>query len=350
MLPLAGLLVGTIMGATARWNHFCTLSALERHWYAQDSNGLRTWVLAATVALVCTQLMLKAGWIDLTDSFYLGSSLSLLGAVVGGILFGLGMALVGTCAFGALVRLGSGSMRSLIIVTAIGLAALTAQRGLLGRARVTWLEPFSIDMPGTHNQSIAELFEYLTGVSAPLILAILLSAALFYWVFKSVEFRTNWRCVVTGSVIGLCVSAGWLLTNVLSTILFRQVQIESASFVMPPGELVLSLIAVTATIPDYGIGMVVGVVCGSALCANLANDVHWEACDDARELSRHLIGAFLMGVGGVLAAGCTVGQGISAFSTMALSAPIVFVSICVGARIGLQYLIEGSIALPGRSS
>lgn len=349
-LPLAGLMIGMIMGAVARWNHFCTLSALERHWYAADSTGLRTWVLAGAVAMLSTQLLVALDIIDISDSFYLNSTLALFGAVIGGILFGIGMALVGTCGFGALVRLGGGSMRSLIIVIAIGLAALTAQRGLIGRFRLSWLEPLSIDLGKADSQSIAAIVESLAGVQAQLPLAVIFSACLFYWVFSSSDFRANRRAVFSGTMIGLCVCAGWLATYYLSTVLYRQVQIESASFVMPPGELVLSLIAVTGTVPDYGVGLVVGVVFGAALAAKLSNDVRWEACDDARELSRHLLGAFLMGTGGVLAAGCTVGQGISSLSTMALSAPIVFVSICIGARIGLRYLIEGSLGLFSPSS
>lgn len=348
-LPLAGLLIGTIMGLTARWNHFCTLSALERHWYGDDSNGLRSWVLAAATALLTTQLLLAAGVIELNDSFYLGSDLSILGAVAGGFLFGIGMALVGTCGFGALVRLGGGSMRSLIIVIAIGLAALTAQRGILGRLRHAYIEPLSIDLSPVDSQSVAAIVTEVTGRSLQLPVALLCCGVLFYWIFSCSKFREDKRAILTGMLIGLCVTAGWLATSGLTDVLYRQVQIESASFVMPPGELVLSLIAVTGMIPDYGIGLVVGVVLGAAIAAMVKKDVHWEACDDARELSRHLGGAFLMGTGGVLAAGCTIGQGVSAASTMAISAPIVFFSICLGAKLGLNYLLEGSLGLFTRS-
>ncbi len=109
------------------------------------------------------------------------------------------------------------------------------------------------------------------------------------------------------------------------------------------GQLLLSLTSLTGSLPDYGVGLVIGVVIGSALAARWDNDVRWEACDDARELSRHLIGACLMGVGGVLAAGCTIGQGISAVSVLAVSAPIVLACIYLGARIGLTWLLEGSL-------
>jgi len=341
LLPAVGLLIGIVAGAAARWNHFCTLSALERYWYADDSRGVRTWVLAGTVALLSTQLLIAFNVINIEQSFYLRPSVSLIGAVVGGILFGIGMALVGTCGFGALVRLGSGSLRSLIIVTGIGLAALSAQKGLTGKFRTSMIEPLSIDLD-SQSQSLHDVIESFTGLSLQLPVALALTATLFYWIFSSREFRNDNRSIVCGSVIGACVTAGWVATSSLANYMYRQVQIESASFVLPQGELIFSAITTTDTVPDYGMGMVIGVVLGSMIVAVATKDIHWEACDDARELSRHLVGAFLMGTGGVLAAGCTIGQGVSALSTMALSAPIVFLSICLGARIGLRFLIEGA--------
>ena len=126
-LALAGLCAGFVLGYAARANRFCTMSALERHWYAGDSRGLRTWVLAAAVALVATQTMQAFGLIDIGESFYIRSDFAWVGAIAGGIAFGFGMALVGTCGFGALVRLGGGSLRSLIVLIVLGLAAMSAQ-------------------------------------------------------------------------------------------------------------------------------------------------------------------------------------------------------------------------------
>ncbi len=348
LLPVVGLIVGIVAGVVARWNHFCTLSALERYWYANDSSGIRTWVLAGAVALLTTQLLLAFNVINIDESFYLSPNISLIGSVCGGIIFGFGMALVGTCGFGALVSLGGGSLKSLIVVAAIGLSALAAQRGVIANLRVSFVEPLSLDL-GTSSQSIAAIAEKITGQSMPFTIAVMLSAALLFWIFSTPEFRRDKRSITTGMIIGLCVTFGWLATSLLSNYMYRTVQIESASFVLPPGELVFGLIAVTGSVPDYGVGLVLGVIFGAWIVAVRTHDVRWEACDDARELGRHLAGAFLMGTGGVLAAGCTVGQGISALSTMALSAPLVFISICIGARLGLKALIEGSSSLLPRA-
>ena len=342
LVPAAGLLIGIILGAVARHYRFCTLTALERHWYADDSIGLRSWVLAATVAIIATQGAIFLNIIELDDSFYLVPRLSLLGSIGGGILFGIGMALVGTCGFGALVRIGGGSLQSLVVVVGVGLAALSTQRGLLSIARESLIEPLAFDISAYGSLSIPTILSTATGWPLYWPTVIACTAVLLLWVFKDNRFRASSAGIISGSLIGLCVAFGWLASYLLSQYLYDPVQLESASFVLPPGQLVQSIISGTAPIPDYGVGMVIGVVIGALVTALWHGDIRWEACDDARELRRHLGGALLMGIGGVLAAGCTIGQGVSAASVLAVSAPIVFLSIGLGARIGLCWLLEGS--------
>lgn len=342
LLPAAGLLIGIVLGAVARHFRFCTLTALERHWYADDSIGLRSWVLAATVAIIVTQSAIFLNIIELEKSFYLAPRLSLLGTVGGGILFGIGMALVGTCGFGALVRIGGGSLQSLVVVVGVGLAALSTQRGLLSMARESYIEPLALDFSAFGSLSLPTIISTLTGLPLYWPTVFVCTVILLFWVFKDSRFRNSGKGILGGTLIGLCVALGWVVTYFLSQRLYEPVQLESASFVLPPGQLVQSLISSTAPFPDYGVGMVIGVVVGAVLTALWHGDIRWEACDDARELGRHLGGALLMGGGGVLAAGCTIGQGVSAASVLAVSAPIVFLSICVGARVGLSWLLEGS--------
>jgi len=340
-LPFAGLLIGGILGAAARWKHFCTLSALERYWYAGDDQGLRMWVFAIAVALASTQALVATHVVSLDSVFYLQPRLSLLGAIGGGILFGLGMALVGTCGFGALVQLGGGSMRSLIIIVTIGISALVAQRGLIGQFRNSVVEPLALDLSFFGSQSIGTIVSTVVDTNISHWVALIIAMLLFAWVLKSKKFRGNHKAQLSSLIIGLCVSAGWVITEIHQAVSFNVVQVESASFVLPPGEILFSLMAVTGKIPDYGMGLVPGVVLGACVVAFFRGDVRWEACDDARELNRHLFGAILMGTGGVFAGGCTIGQAVSGASTLALSAPIVFASIILGAKFGLRWLMEG---------
>ncbi|WP_157015725.1 YeeE/YedE family protein [Mesorhizobium xinjiangense] len=341
-LLLAGVLAGAAMGYAARRHHFCTMSALERHWYAGDSKGLRTWVLSAAVALVLTQGLALAGYIDLRQSFYLLPSFGLAGAVLGGLAFGFGMALCGTCGFGALTQAGGGSLRSFVVLLVMGLSALAAQRGLVAQVRVTIVDDLALDLSFAGDQSLGSLASTLAGIDLRLATAGLVAMLLSWWIFREPTFRAAYGRIAAGTVIGAAIAFGWVATTLAARYSFEPVQIEAGSFVVPVADTILHTVAFTGVWPDYGVGLVAGVVIGAAICAWHRRDARWEACDDARELGRHLAGGFLMGVGGVFAMGCTIGQGVSAVSVLALSAPIVIASIFAGARMGLAYLIEGS--------
>ncbi|WP_226580525.1 YeeE/YedE family protein [Acuticoccus sediminis] len=350
LLPAVGVLAGIALGYVARRQRFCTLSALERYWYARDSHPLRTWVLAATVALAATQTLVHTGLIDVSKSMYLEPSFSLPTAALGGLMFGLGMALVGTCGFGAVLRLGGGSLRSLVVLVVIGITALATQRGLVAIARVQLAERTALDLSFAGDQSLGALASAIVGARVDAVVAVVVALAFFAWIFADRSYRVRRGDILTGTAIGLVITFGWVATTFLAARSFDPVQIEAGSFVMPVGETILQFVAQTGTWPDYGIGLVVGTLIGATLAAVQRHDVRWEACDDARELGRHLAGGALMGIGGVLALGCTIGQGISAFSVMAISAPVVMLSIALGARIGLAWLLEGAPFDPIRRS
>jgi hypothetical protein len=303
---------------------------------------LRTWVLTATVALIATQGLALFGLVDLTRSFYLDPALRWSGAIIGGLAFGFGMALVGTCGFGALLRLGGGSLRSLVVLLVLGLSALAAQRGLIAQGRVVLVDDVSADLSFAGDQSLGSLVSTLAGFDARFLTAAVVAALLLLWVFKSAGYRRQPAQIFTAAVIGCGIAAGWLITAWGARHAFQPVQLEAGSFVVPVGDTLVQFMALTGELPDYGVGFVLGVGLGAALVAWRRHDVRWEACDDARELGRHIIGAFLMGAGGVFAMGCTIGQGVSAASTLAISAPLVMACIALGARLGLSYLLEGS--------
>lgn len=341
--PLAGgALVGAIAGFAARRANFCTLNAIERWGYAGDLSGLRAWMLAAFVALVLTQLAAAAGWANPAQSFYLAPSFGLTGGIAGGILFGYGMALVGTCGFGALVRAGGGSLKSMIALVVLAISALATQKGVLASTRVAAVDNLAIDLTPSPTQSIGDLLTTMTGTDMRVAAALALALALGWFALGGGEWLRHPARFLAGAAIGACVATGWVLTGLIYRNSFDPTQIEAGSFVVPVGDALLLVLAATGTRPDYGVGLVLGVVAGATVAAILRRDVRWEACDDARELSRHLAGAALMGIGGVMAMGCTIGQGVTAMSAMAVSAPVVLGSILLGARLGLSYLLEGS--------
>ncbi|MGE0844809.1 MAG: YeeE/YedE family protein [Flavobacteriaceae bacterium] len=342
LMAPAGLLVGAGLGFVARRAHFCTLNAFERLWYAGDSIGIRTWALAAATAAAITQALVFTGAISLVGSFYLAPALPLTGAIIGGIAFGFGMALVGTCGFGALVRLGGGSLKAFVALIVLGLSALAAQRGLVAQARLHLVDELAIDLGFAGDQSAGRFVSALAGADLRLVTAVAIIGGGLAWIFSSPAMRANRRAIFTGVAIGALVAAGWAITCWGARNAFVPVQIEAGSFVVPVGDTLMQVATYTGVLPDYGVGLVIGVVLGAGLAAWRQRDVRWEACDDARELGRHLAGAALMGVGGVFAFGCTIGQGISAASTLALSVPFVMLSMAFGARLGLAWLMEGS--------
>lgn len=341
-LAVAGLASGIVMGYAARRQHFCTMSSLERHWYGNDSGGLRTWALAAAVALILTQALAFAGLADLGSSFYLSSNFGWTGAILGGLAFGFGMALVGTCGFGALVRTGGGSLRSVVVLIMLGLSAMAAQRGVIAQLRVRLVDNLALDLSYAGDQSLGSILSAVSGLDLHLTVAVAVSLVLLWWIFRDPAYRRQTGGILTGATIGTLIAVGWAVTTLAYRHALHPVQIEAGSFVVPVADAIFQFVTYTGVLPDYGVGLVIGVVVGAAICATQNKDVRWEACDDARELGRHLIGGFLMGTGGVFAMGCTIGQGVTAVSALAVSAPVVMASIWIGARLGLSYLIEGS--------
>ena len=240
------------------------------------------------------------------------------------------------------MRLGGGSLKSLVALIVLAIFALATQKGVLSILRVITVDNLAIDLSPAPSQSLGDILTAMTGVDLRLAAVILVVAGLGGFVVRGGFSAKARPKLIAGLVIGACVAAGWLVTSLAARMAFNPVQIEAGSFVVPVADTLVQITAYTGTLPDYGVGLVLGVVLGAAIAAVIRRDVRWEACDDARELSRHMFGAALMGTGGVMAMGCTIGQGVSAVSVLAISAPIVVLSIILGARMGLAYLLEGS--------
>jgi uncharacterized membrane protein YedE/YeeE len=332
-----GLVLGLMLGFVARRGRFCTLGAIEDAVYGKDTRRLRMWLLAAAVAIAGTQSLENAGHLDLSRSIYTAARIEWGGAVIGGLLFGLGMALVGTCGFGTLLRLGGGDLKALVAFFVMALTAMMTMRGLTGLLRVRSIEPLSYEVAGSVSQRIPDLLG-LTGTTGRLF-PIVVAGALAAVACTAGFLRSRWSAA-TGVAIGVIVVLGWWATGSVGYDPFETRRVESFSFVAPLGETVLYAMLASGLRPDFAVGSVVGVVTGAFLAAKSAGHFRWEAPDDAREMKRHLLGAFLMGFGGIAALGCTIGQGITGISTLAIGSFIAIASILVGARLGLYVLVE----------
>jgi uncharacterized membrane protein YedE/YeeE len=279
---------------------------------------------------------------DLAGSVYTTGGIGLSGALFGGMLFGLGMALVGTCSFGLIVRAGTGDLRAMVSAFVVGAAAFAATGGVLSQVR-SFLNNMLVVAPDG-GPLIPGLASALLGLPASPLLAtapIAIALAVALPILADSRMKRRPRLLLAAIMLGLSIVLGWAATNYAVSEL-ETTRLESLSFVAPVGRLLLQLMSDGVSDAVFGVASVLGVLSGSFLVATARGDTRWEAFDDEREMRRHLLGAVLMGCGGVLARGCTIGQGLSAASILAASAPLVLIGVLIGARIGLAVLIDGA--------
>jgi uncharacterized membrane protein YedE/YeeE len=247
------------------------------------------------------------------------------------------MALSGNCGYGALARLGGGDLRSLVIVIVMGLSAYFVMSGPLAHARI-WL--FSVEEAAATPQGVSMALQHYAGidfaVSGLVIGCLFLAASL-----SSAAMRKSRAYIFWGTIVGLAIVSGWVGTFWIASAGFEAEPIETHSFAAPIGDTIYYGMTASGNALSFSVGSVVGVVLGAFLGSLSRGHFKWEACEDPRELKRQILGATLMGPGAILAVGCSVGQGISAFSTLAYSAPITFLAIFAGVSIGLKQLISG---------
>lgn len=343
-IALSGAVIGCVVGFSARRGRLCTFGALEDVFLAHDFRRLKTLALALGLAIVTTQGLIVSGLLPLDTIRYLPNRMPVLAIAVGGVLFGFGMALVGTCAFGSLVRLGSGDLRSLVIIIVFAVAGLALLRGSLADLRLSYLEPLAFTLPGGGQSDLAALSGWLLGGDVRLVLSGAIALALMAWALRDRDLRSRSRLLLSGVVLGLGVTGGWIATGVLADDMALAIQAESLTFVSPVANTLQAITLPGRTLWDFGIASVIGVIAGSWLASIRHDEFQWEAYDDSREMKRHLGGAVLMGAGGVLAGGCTIGQGLTAGSVLALSWPLAVGGMVLGARLGLYIVVEGSLA------
>ena len=337
-----GLLVGASIGFAARFAKLCSFGAIEDALMGEDTRRLRVFALALGIAVLGTQGLVAGGWLDLKLTNYAPPALPVLAIAIGGVMFGLGMALVGTCGFGSLVRLGNGDLRSLVVILIFGAAAYATLRGFLAVLRIDYLEALAVPMPDAARAELASVLSRAFGADIRAVLALVVGLALCWLAIGDRRLRRTPRLMMAGVVLGFAVLAGWLITITASDEFAAAPRPQSLTFVSTVGKTLYAGIFSPAGFADFGVASVLGVVTGSFLAGLVNREWRWEAFDDDREMRRHIAGAVLMGVGGILAGGCTIGQGITAGSVLSLSWPLAVGGILVGARLGIAILVEGS--------
>ncbi len=352
-----GFALAFVFGLVANKTNFCTMGAISDvvtmgHW-----GRLRMWLLAIAVAIAGTAALALTGQIDLAKATAQRPLLNWLSLGLGGLLFGVGMTLAGGCVNKNLVRLGGGSVRSLVVLVFVAIAAYMTLKGLFGQVRVSLLDPVNLDLGarGWTDQSLGSALVQLAGLDAriaALAAPLLIVLALLVFVLKDSRFRGNGWQLLGGTVLGALVVAGWYLTGhlgygenpeTLETVYHatNSRTLESLSFVAPTAYTLELLMLWTdkSLHPSFGIAIVVGVVLGSLVMALLSGKFRWEGFASMADLRTQLLGALLMGFGGVTAMGCTVGQGLTGISTLAIGSFIAVAGIVLGSVATLKLML-----------
>ncbi len=340
-----GLGIGLIFGWISRYSNFCAMGAISDWYSSGDRSRLRMWLLAIAVAILGTQLLIAGDTIAVKDSFYTGPRVYWLSYVLGGLIFGFGMVLSSGCGGRNLIRIGGGSMKALVVFLVMAICAYMTMRGIFGVIRVNTIEQVSFTL--AVRQDLPSLLSM-----SPLIVSLTLVAGLLFYVFLSKELRHQPRLIIGGITIGVLVVAGWTTTGQLgfipedpATLEPRFIAtntrgVESLTFVAPLAYWIdlMMFWSDKSRGWTFSIATVSGVVLGALIHAIASKTFRWEGFVDRADLARHLIGAGLMGVGGVTAFGCTIGQGVTGLSLLAVGSLMTTASIVGGGWLGLRWL------------
>jgi len=340
-----GLIIGLIFGFVVNRTNYCAMGAISDIENFGDFTRFRAWVMAAAVAMIGAWVVQFYEVMDLSSSIYLTTNFNIVASIVGGLMFGYGMVFSGGCVTKNIVRFGGGDLRSAINLIIVGIFAYMTIGGILGLVRTTAFSPFVLDLAemNLETQSVGSLLSLVTGgdvAQINLITMIVIAVAVLAWCFKDKSFRSSPMYIASGTLIGLCVIAVWFLTGLASDDLADVlVPVSSITFVRPTGDTLDYLIRFTALgAPSIGIVIFVGTLAGSFIAAVFMGRFRLTTFAGPRDTMRNLLGAALMGTGGVLALGCTVGQAITGVSTLAVGSMIVFAAIVGGCFIGLKHL------------
>lgn len=341
-LAIGGLVIGAVLGAIVFKTNFCAMGSLSDIHAMGDWRRFRAWVLAAATAIAGAQWLAYAGVVDLSKSMYLTPSLNWLGNLVGGALFGFGMVFGGGCATRNLARVGGGDLRSLVTVIVLGIAAYAAMTGLLGPLRAALEQATSVKL-SVPTQSLIDLSALVVKArpgAAPIVVTAAVVGILVAFCFADVRFRTSPMHIASGLGVGLCIIAGWALTGLaFDDLADKPVAPVSLTFVRPSGDTLEWLQRSTALgLPGFGVASVFGTILGAFAMAKVSGRFRVTTFSDSGDTLRHLGGAVLMGIGGIMALGCTIGQGITGISTLAAGGFLTFAGLVVGGLVGVRAL------------
>jgi uncharacterized protein len=350
---LASFVLSFLFGAIAQRTHFCTMGAVSDIVNMGDWQRMRQWALAAGVAILGFGVLVYLGKVDPSKTLYAGNRVLWLSAIVGGLFFGFGMVLASGCGSKTLVRIGGGSLKSVVVFVVMGVAAFATLKGMPAVVRVATVDQATINSVAL--SAISMTANGLFGIKiqlAQLLTAALVGGGLLVWALLSKEFR-SFNNLLAGLGIGGVITAMWWASGWLGFVAEHPETLQEAFVATNSGRAeALSFVAPVAYTVDWfmffsdkskvltlGIASVFGVIAGSAMMALISKSFRWEGFGGTEDVANHLVGAVLMGIGGVTAMGCTVGQGLSGISTLSTMSFIAVAAIIAGAMLAFKYQI-----------
>jgi uncharacterized protein len=340
--------VSVTLGIVMARSNFCTMGAVSDIVNMSDWTRMRMWLFAIAVGILGTAVLAQTGTIQLSKSIYLSGKVTWLSNIVGGALFGFGMVLASGCGSKTLIRIGGGSLKSLTVFIVMGVFAYMTMRGLFGVWRTSFLDPVFFDIGA--GKDLGTLIGTSLGAFGRAIVAAVIGLVLIVFCLKDPEFRRT-EPLLSAFLVGLAVVAGWAISGSLGFVsedpktleeLFVRTnsnRMESFSFVAPAAYTLelLMLWSDSTRVVTFGIAATLGMIVGSSAYALASKSFRWEGFNGTEDTANHIVGAALMGVGGVTALGCTVGQGLTGLSTLAIGSFIAFAAILLGAYLGIKY-------------
>lgn len=334
----SGLLIGVLFGAIGNRTGFCLMSALRSAWQDGDRRGLRAFAVALSIAVAGTHALELAGWVSLRGALYLQPAMHWHLYLIGGALFGYGMVLANGCGARALVLLAGGNLRSLLVLLCIGIGGAMTLTGVLAPLRLLaadlWV--LRLDLPRPSLPALVEQIMPQSGALAIWAPVALISGGLLVYALSDRRFVTSPAHLLGGAAVGCLIVAGWFVTGFLGADDFEPVSLASLTFVAPVSETLQFLMLSTGMSVRFGVAVVGGVVVGSLLVTLLAGRFWLQGFGSPGGMLRYLCGGLLMGVGGALALGCSIGQGLTGLSTLSFGSMVAVAGLLLGARFGLK--------------
>lgn len=369
--------IAMILGAVVNKTSFCTMGAVSDWVNMGDTGRMRAWLFAIAVAMLGVVALEYFGQVNPDAAFppYRGAQFIWAENLLGGLMFGVGMTLASGCGNKSLIRIGGGNLKAIVVVLIIAVIAYFMSNPFPGSDKTLftvlfndWLRPLAVNL-GTHQDLGTLLTSPEQAVQARVIIGGVLGLAILAFVFKSVDFRANRDNILGGLVVGLAVLAAWYVTSNVTvrvdgaqhTLInyvqewdflaesdagkpadSRPLSPQSFTFINPMGQtLGYAASGFNKGLLTFGVMALLGVVAGSLLWSLLSRSFRIEWFASFKDFVNHVVGAALMGFGGVLALGCTIGQGITGVSTLALGSFIAFFAIVAGSAITMkvQYMI-----------